>query len=166
MIDCDLGRQSHPPAAVPHGVPFCALNEQIAFSGVVVCRRNGQGIKMPAFNVFLDTVAVEMGMEEVPQRSSIQKRPGVPASENGAKGEIHDPRNGVAGLREDITAEDVGRLQVRPQTGQNLSRQRKVAATHGKPGTINGSRGSATDDRKRIAEVLNAWYLPNALEDP
>src|SRR5271167_3279367 len=166
MIDRNPGRQSDPPAPVPHGVAFGALNKKITLAGVVVCRRNGKRVQMSALDVVLDAVAVEAGMEIVSKRSRIQERPGVPASDDGSEGEVHDPGNGVAGLRQDIAAEDVGGLEVRPQTGQNLGRQGKVAASHGQASAIDRSRGSTTDDGKRIAQVFDAWYLPDALEDP
>lgn len=71
MLDRDLGRQSHPAAPVPHGVAFGPLNEEITFSGVIIGGGNGKRVQMAALNVFLDSVAIEMGMEVVPQRSRI-----------------------------------------------------------------------------------------------
>jgi hypothetical protein len=62
VLDRDLCRQSHPPAPVPHGVAFGALNEQIAFPGVVIRGGNGERVQMSAPDVVLDPVTIEMGM--------------------------------------------------------------------------------------------------------
>ena len=56
--------------------------------------------------------------------------------------------------------------EARPEARQNLGHQCKIVATCGEGRTIDRSRGSATDDRKRIAVSLNTWDFSNAFEDP
>src|ERR1019366_8049854 len=80
MLDGNLCRQGHPPASVPHRVAFLALNEEIDVPCVVVSRRNGQGEKMPALDILLDSAAIYVRAEKVTQGSGVQERMGVTSS--------------------------------------------------------------------------------------
>ena len=71
MIDRNLGRERHSPASIPHRVTSLALNEEIAFPGVVVRRGNRERVEVSASDVVLDSVAIEVFLEEVPQGSCI-----------------------------------------------------------------------------------------------
>src|SRR5208283_2900301 len=93
VVGGDLGSQRHPPAPVPHGVALHSLNEEVTLAGVVVRSGNSQRVEMTALDVLLDTFAVEMCVEKLPQGSSVEQRPGVAPAENCSKGKVHDPRN-------------------------------------------------------------------------
>jgi len=115
---------------------FGALNEEIAFPGGVVGGGDGEGVEMPAPNVVRDTVAIEMGMQIMAQRSGIQQRSRIASSENGSKGEIRDPSDGIPGLRQNIAAKDVGGPEARPKAGQDLGCGNKIVATCGEARTV------------------------------
>jgi len=58
----------------------------LALPRVIVRRGNGQGVEMPALDVVLDSIAVEVLVQKAPQRSRIQERSGVTSAQNCSKG--------------------------------------------------------------------------------
>src|ERR1035438_9233255 len=65
VVDRDLRRNRHQPDPLPHRMALLALNEEIAPSRVVVGRGNRESVEVPALDVFLDPVAVEVPSEKM-----------------------------------------------------------------------------------------------------
>src|ERR1017187_3930378 len=65
VVDRDLRGNRHQPDPLPHGMALPALNEEIAFSRAVVGRGNSESVEVPALDVFLDPVAVEVPTEKM-----------------------------------------------------------------------------------------------------
>src|SRR5271166_5805928 len=72
VVDGDLGRNGHQPDAFPYRVSLRSLNEEIAFSGIVVGGGNSQGVEMATLNVVLYLIARKMLSEKTAKRGGIQ----------------------------------------------------------------------------------------------
>src|SRR5208337_847050 len=65
MVDGDLGRNRQHPDPLPHRMALLSLDEEIASSRVVVSRGDRESVEVPALDVFLDPVAVEVPIEKM-----------------------------------------------------------------------------------------------------
>src|SRR5664279_5351 len=120
---------------------------------------------MSASNILLDLVAVEMSIEKFPQRSRIQEGPCVAATKYCPKGEVHDPGKRIAGLGKGITAENIGRSQLRPELRKDFSGDGEVITTNRQSTSVDCSCGRTSYDREGIAVGLDAFHLTDALEN-
>jgi len=68
-------------------------------------------------------------------------------------------------LRDKIAMKDIGRFEIVPYASEHPRRQGKIIATGSQGTAIDRSRGSASDQRKRIAMSLNPFDLTNAFQD-
>src|SRR5579863_8798203 len=164
MLHRNLRGHRHHSHPLPHGMASLSLDEEIAFPGVVVGRRNRQSVEISALDVFLDPVAVQMPMEKSAKRSRIEQRSGMASPRNCSEGQIEHPGQGILRLRQKATVKNLGRLERSPSLCKKLGRKSKIVAARGQTSAIDRSRGSASYDGKRIAFGLNALQLADALE--
>ena len=165
MVDGNRRRQGYSPASAPYRVAFFALNEEIRLPRGIVRRGNRERIKIPLLDIGVDSVAMQVSTEEVPQRRRIDQRMGVTSSQNRPKRKIQNPGKGVGGLGENIGAKDIRRLQTRPKLCDHLGCRRKIVAACGQRGTIDCSGGSGSYDGKGIAARPNPFDLAYALHN-
>jgi hypothetical protein len=69
------------------------------------------------------------------------------------------------GLRQTVTAKHIRGPDRRPEPRQGPGHPGEVVATGGQSRTIDGARGGAPDNRKRIALRLNPFDLTYAFEN-
>jgi hypothetical protein len=72
MVDGNLGRDCHPPDALPHGMPLGSLDEQITLAGVIVGRGNSERVEIATLYVSLNAVAIQMAAKKVAQWPRIE----------------------------------------------------------------------------------------------
>src|SRR5208282_488963 len=65
VVDRDLRRNRHQSDPLPHRMALLSLNEEIAFPRVVVGRGDRERVEVPALDVFLDSVAVQVLIEKM-----------------------------------------------------------------------------------------------------
>ena len=71
MVDGDLCRNRHQPDSIPHWMALLPLNEQVAFPGAIVGGGNSQRVEVPALDVVADSIAIQVCVEKVLQRSRV-----------------------------------------------------------------------------------------------
>ena len=71
VINRNLGRHGDAPGSIPRGMAFHSLNEEIAFTGVIVGRGNSQCVEVATPDIVLDSVARDVSLKIVPQRRCV-----------------------------------------------------------------------------------------------
>lgn len=86
------------------------------------------------------------------------------SAEYSAEGKIEYPGERVVGLRQDITAKNVGRREPGPKLRDYFSHAGEIIAASSQSGAVDGSGGSSTNDRKRIPLRLNPFNFADAFQ--